>query len=493
MMQPLYGSISHIVIRTLTRTCRPSGNVSILIRQSYGGGHLIRRHASSKASNPSKKPVPKPLPYQPVQQRAQPDTQQQQQKQRNRNEKAPLSDLVRERWLAILGFGSALGCLGYFTASLAMYWRTEPAPCYPLGCEPTVPTGRPSIQSPYEFDLHLDKSEWRYGITRLRREMGTEVRGHVLEVAIGTGRNFEFYNWDTVTASLLSPEEQQQQRKKAKVKKTQKNENGILSFTGVDISPGMLDIALQRVRQVVPHMANEIPKKPSFAMLAAKHTDHHALLQRHFGSLPSYCIRLPLSAVSSGLPSPPKLPPSSSPSSPSSPSSSQQPATTPQKYDTILQTFGLCSVQDPVSLLSTMASVLQPDTGRILLLEHGRSLWDFVNGLLDRGARAHHERFGCWWNRDIEVIVAEAARRHPGLEIVRLERPGWATAGTHVIVELRVRSPDNTTSDAAAKKKDNEEPRATSGWASLFSSALSTKKKEDVEKEKTTDDSKKSS
>ncbi|KAI0909500.1 hypothetical protein F4823DRAFT_422966 [Ustulina deusta] len=475
-MQPLYGGTSCTSVgRTLTRNCRPTRNVHGLIRQGYGGAHLIRRHAASRAPNPRKKSAAKPLPYQPTQPKAQPDAQpnahsQQQQQQQRRNEKAPISDLVRERWFAILGFGSALGCLGYFTASLTMYWRSEPAPCYPLGCEPMAPTGRPSIQSPYEFDLHLDKSEWRYGITRLRREIGAEARGHVLEVAIGTGRNLEFYGWDTVTASLTTPEE----RKKAKAKSSgwlpswgrskaaQKFDGAVLSFTGVDISPGMLDIALQRTRQVVPHMTGEIPKKPSFAILAAKHNDSEKPAG-HVVSFLSDRIRLLQSDVQSGLPAPPTLsPPSGAGPSPAA----------SQKYDTILQTFGLCSVQDPVSLLSLMASSLQPDTGRILLLEHGRSLWDVVNGLLDRGARAHHERFGCWWNRDIEVIVNEAARRIPGLEILRLERPGWATAGTHVIVELRVR-------DANAKSEEETKEQKVTGWASIVPSLLSTKAADD--------------
>jgi methyltransferase OMS1 len=384
----------------------------------------------------------------------------------------------------LLGFGSAIACLGYFTASLSIYWKEDPAPCYPTGCEPETPTGRPSIQSPYEFDLHLDKSEWRFGITKLRRELGAAVHGHVLEVAIGTGRNFEFYNWDTVTESLNTPEELEKAKKArssswmpswggGKDKETKKkgkndpkaaraDDGSVLSFTGVDISPGMLDIALRRMRQVVPHMDVQIPKKPSFAILAANNPiDGGAKTQGHVVSLISNRIRLFQSDVQSALPAPPTLS-SPPPLNPSPVTSSSN----PQKYDTILQTFGLCSVQDPVSLLSLMASSLQPDTGRILLLEHGRSVWDIVNGLLDRGARGHHERFGCWWNRDIEVIVNEAARRVPGLEVLRLERPGWTTAGTHVVVELRVRDTKNV-------EKPKEEK--VSRWATIFPSLLSMK------------------
>ncbi|KAI0467518.1 hypothetical protein F4859DRAFT_235229 [Xylaria cf. heliscus] len=476
-MQPLYGGTPYTVARSLTRNYKPMRKIPSFGSQSQSQSHrhegtiLIRRYASSKAPNPSKSSAPKPLPYQPAQPKRDlnPLTKQRRQRQRQqqkqeRSEKRPVADLVRDRWFAILGFGSALGCLGYFTASLAMYWRQEPAPCYPLGCEPETPTGRPSIQSPYEFDLHLDKSEWRYGITRLRREIAAEARGHVLEVAIGTGRNMEFYDWDKVTQSLITPEEREKAKAKSsswipgrggdKEKVSTGDDGAVLSFTGVDISPGMLDIALQRMRQVVPHMTGKIPKKPSFAILAVNNSDTGDL-KGHVVSFLSDQIRLLQSDVESALPAPPTLSP-----------------TTPRKYDTIVQTFGLCSVQDPVSLISLMASSVQPNTGRIILLEHGRSLWDFVNGLLDRGARAHHERFGCWWNRDIEVIVNAAARRIPGLEIVRLERPGWATAGTHVVVELRVRDAD---ADAKTDGETKGAQKKVTGWASVLPSLISTR------------------
>ncbi|KAI8628446.1 hypothetical protein F5Y19DRAFT_140070 [Xylariaceae sp. FL1651] len=463
--------------------------------RSYGGRSrsirsyeeiFLRRHASSKATNPGRKSASKPLPYQPAKPKAQVNPSAQQ----NKSKKAPVSELLRDRWIGLLGYGGAILCLGYFTASLTMYWRQEPAPCYPLGCEPEAPTGRPSIQSPYEFDLHLDKSEWRFGITKLRRELSSAARGHVLEVAIGTGRNLEFYDWSKVAELLVSPKEREKAKakssgwmpswgdsKKANTgqdrKEFQDDDSAVLSFTGVDISPGMLDIALRRMRQVIPYMSSQIPKKPSFAILAAKPGDSD-MSQAHTVSLLSNRIRVLQSDVQSALPAPPAL----ASASPSDSKSSISASTNPQKYDTILQTFGLCSVQDPVSLLSHMAMAIQPNTGRILLLEHGRSVWDLVNGLLDRGARGHHERFGCWWNRDIEVIVNEAARRVPGLEILRLERPGWTTAGTHVVVELRVKgNGKNTNKDEEVKKQE------ISGWGSILPSMLSTKPTSDSDNE----------
>lgn len=335
-MQPLSGGPPCTAVRALTRNYKAMRSTPRFASQIHERTLSIRRHASSKAPKPSQKPGPKPLPYQPAQPKPaelNPLTQQRRQRQQRqwekeeRSEKQPIADLVRERWLAILGFGSALACIGYFTASLAMYWRQEPAPCYPLGCEPEAPTGRPSIQSPYEFDLHLDKSEWRYGITRLRREIAAEARGHVLEVAIGTGRNLEFYDWDRVTQSLITPEEREKAKAKSsgripgrggggKEKALAEDDGAVLSFTGVDISPGMLDIALKRMRQVVPHMAGGIPKKPSFAILAANNNNNNSDsgdLKGHVVSFVSDQIRLLQSDVQTALPAPPTLSSSSDP------------------------------------------------------------------------------------------------------------------------------------------------------------------------------------
>ena len=68
-----------------------------------------------------------------------------------------------------------------------------------------------------------------------------------------------------------------------------------------------------------------------------------------------------------------------------------------------------------------MERVCRPD-GQILLLEHGKSDYDWLNRILDNGAMRHAENFGCWWNRDIQKIVQDA-----GLEIVTLKRYHFGT------------------------------------------------------------------
>ena len=121
-------------------------------------------------------------------------------------------------------------------------------------------------------------------------------------------------------------------------------------------------------------------------------------------------------------------------------------------FDSVVDTFGLCSHSDPVAVLRVgaqsppmvsviagcstcmffkllaghpcqslsaalqhslqpfgaqeMARVCRPD-GRILLLEHGRAGWDWLDGILDRGESKHLRKWGCQWNRDIEAIVAQ--------------------------------------------------------------------------------------
>lgn len=49
----------------------------------------------------------------------------------------------------------------------------------------------------------------------------------------------------------------------------------------------------------------------------------------------------------------------------------------------------------------------KPD-GKILLLEHGRGYFDFMNNALDDDAHAHAAKWGCWWNRPIGELVDES-------------------------------------------------------------------------------------
>ena len=76
-------------------------------------------------------------------------------------------------------------------------------------------------------------------------------------------------------------------------------------------------------------------------------------------------------------------------------------------FDTVVDTFGLCSFEDPVEGLKEMSRVLKPG-GTMLLLEHGRAHYDWLNTILDNSAYGHAKRWGCWFNRDMDEIFEEA-------------------------------------------------------------------------------------
>jgi ubiquinone/menaquinone biosynthesis C-methylase UbiE len=91
-----------------------------------------------------------------------------------------------------------------------------------------------------------------------------------------------------------------------------------------------------------------------------------------------------------------------------------------ESFDSIVQTFGLCSVKDPSRVLNELKRVCKPD-GSLLLLEHGRGHYDWLNTALDKTASGHANAWGCFWNRDIQGlieqsgwVVEESQRSHLG-------------------------------------------------------------------------------
>ncbi|KZF22487.1 ubiquinone/menaquinone biosynthesis-related protein [Xylona heveae TC161] len=120
-------------------------------------------------------------------------------------------------------------------------------------------------------------------------------------------------------------------------------------------------------------------------------------------------------------------------------------APSPQGFDTIIQTMGLCSTPEPVKLLDNLGRLANQEHGRILLLEHGKSYYTKLNEIMDNLAPAHADKHGCWWNRDIGAIIAES-----GLEVVSIDRYHF---GTTWKVELR---PRQTTLKSDTKDKGSK-------------------------------------
>ncbi|EGE06151.1 oxa1 multicopy suppressor [Trichophyton equinum CBS 127.97] len=211
-----------------------------------------------------------------------------------------------------------------------------------------------------QYDSDVDLAERTMRMGKKRRDLIQRARGHVLEVSVGTGRNLPYY--------LLGERRGVDKDGKAAVL-------GCRSVTFIDLWPEMVDIARWKYETMGSNKekGNNSNNKAEVVFLA----------QDAMGEVRS-------------------------------------PAGT--KFDTVVQTMGLCSHPEPVNLLKHLGELLSDededhDDGRILLLEHGRGHYGWLNGLLDGLAAAHADRHGCWWNRDIGEIV-----RQSGLEVVEARR-----------------------------------------------------------------------
>ena len=114
-------------------------------------------------------------------------------------------------------------------------------------------------------------------------------------------------------------------------------------------------------------------------------------------------------------------------------------------FTTIVQTMGVCSTPTPAATLAHLASMADPKDGRILLLEHGRGYYDWMNWILDKAAAKHADRHGCWFNRDVGKVLEES-----GLVIEKMERSQF---GTLWYVEARP--------DVTSKTKPQQEKKET--------------------------------
>jgi ubiquinone/menaquinone biosynthesis C-methylase UbiE len=77
-------------------------------------------------------------------------------------------------------------------------------------------------------------------------------------------------------------------------------------------------------------------------------------------------------------------------------------------FDSVVSTFTLCSIPDPVAALDQMLRVLKPG-GKLFLVEHGRSPEPKIQRWQDRLNRVQNAMCGgCNMNRDIRGLVAQA-------------------------------------------------------------------------------------
>lgn len=221
------------------------------------------------------------------------------------------------------------------------------------------------------YDTEVNTSEWMMGLGKKRKELVERARGNVVEVSCGTGRNMEYYQ--------LGERRGTDKQGKAEVQ-------GCRSVTFVDLSGEMVEVAREKFEKMFPAFKdnNSNNKRRAAVPVVFRAQDAMQPIQP--------AMRLQN-----------------------------------EKFDTVIQTMGLCSHPDPVQLLKHMGTITEPERGKILLLEHGRSHYGWVNRLLDELAPAHADRHGCWWNRDIGEIVERS-----GLEVVEARR--WHLGTTWLFV-----------------------------------------------------------
>ena len=75
-------------------------------------------------------------------------------------------------------------------------------------------------------------------------------------------------------------------------------------------------------------------------------------------------------------------------------------------FDTVISSLSTCTFPDPVVAIEEMDRVCKP-TGRILLLEHGRSDVGPLARFQDWRADAHYASAGCRWNQEpLELVLS---------------------------------------------------------------------------------------
>lgn len=92
-------------------------------------------------------------------------------------------------------------------------------------------------------------------------------------------------------------------------------------------------------------------------------------------------------------------------------------------FDTVLLTYTLCSISDPVAALKEMRRVLAP-SGKLIFCEHGRAPDESVRRWQDR-LTPYWKKFtgGCHLNRDVPAILDQAGFQCTDMQSMYLSGP----------------------------------------------------------------------
>ncbi|KIV78699.1 hypothetical protein PV11_06320 [Exophiala sideris] len=249
------------------------------------------------------------------------------------------------------------------------------------------------------FDDEVEFSEKLMWLGGKRRKLCKDAVGNVLEVSAGTGRNMEYYNLD----SVRTPRDKR-----------------IKSLVFNDLSEIMVYQAEKKFDKLQEEKELIAKFRGPVKFVVGDASDRRVITRPEGG------------------------------------------------FDTIIQTMGVCSMANPVGFLKRLGQLVrQPGEksagvdmnlpaeeekpghdygeadkkqnlteetggrdkgGKILLLEHGRSYFNFVNRFLDDNAKMHAHRYGCWNNKDIDQVIIDS-----GLEIESKKRYHFGTTYEYVL------------------------------------------------------------
>lgn len=307
----------------------------------------------------------------------------------------------RRRWYFI-GSSIILFGMGFYTTSLYTSYTRDPPPSSTSSSSSSTPS--PSRQADFtriydttasSYDSLVSTSEFLMGMSLLRRSLARRAQGDVLEASCGTGRNLKYVVWDRVR-SLTCVDASREMVGVARDTAAQLEEVG---WSGAQT--GMRG----RIRWVVGGLGRGVPRAP----VEDRRNDDRGKGER--------------SESEEREDSREKVEESEKMLVVRKNAKDEE-----GKYDTVIQSLGLCSTDQPVQLIRGLARATKSD-GTIVLLEHGKSHYQWLNKILDRSASDHARIHGCWWNRDIGKIVEESE-----LEVVKIWR---CHLGTTWWIELK--------------------------------------------------------
>jgi ubiquinone/menaquinone biosynthesis C-methylase UbiE len=100
-------------------------------------------------------------------------------------------------------------------------------------------------------------------------------------------------------------------------------------------------------------------------------------------------------------------------------------------FDTVISSLSTCSFFNPITALQEMRRVCKRD-GQILLIEHGRSSWNWLGNYQDRHVHQQIEQGGCRWNQEPQELVKEA-----GLNILSANRTFFGVLHTMIVAPAK--------------------------------------------------------